>query len=635
MRDEPIAKGTRIALAIAALVAVAAVICVAAYAAAGSEEDGGGGGEIAKPATHTVTYNSMGGSHVAPSEAQDGSTVGYPGAPAWGGRAFMGWFKDQSLTVPWSFATDRVYGDVTLYAKWEALASAEEPSYRVSFDAGGGTPIPDITGVDYGSRIAEPPAPSKTGYGFGGWYRDASLTVQWSFASDRVTGDVTLYARWSPDRFVITYHMSAASGDVETRYAYYGQQYDLISPSREGYGFAGWFLMPGGVNIYAGSDDPDNETPYAGGVWTLMSGLDLYAYWTGSQSLAYSEVDGGLSISQTAEMSGYVAIPEYVSGVKVVSIPNGSTSGKQSFSNSTAITGISIPATVETIGQYAFYKCSNLESLDFAPGSGLKSIGNQAFRSCAKLSSDLEIPASVEIIGDWAFNGCAKLNSISFGDESLLTGIGQDAFSGCVALGGDLEIPASVEKIGTNAFNGCAKLESLSFGEDSELTEIGSASFRGCSGLTGSLDIPAKVITISTYAFEGCSKLGPLSFEDGDDQMKIMANAFQNCSGLTGILVLPSKLTMIGNQAFQGCSKISGALVVPSSVTQIGQNAFRSCTGITTAFIPSSVTTMGANAFTGCTSLQYIDLQADSVPSGWPVNWSGAATVRTGQPVPQ
>lgn len=70
--------------------------------------------------------------------------------------------------------------------------------YTVTFNANGGTPVPPAQTVAGGDTAAAPPAPAKTDFSFGGWYRDAAFTAPWNFAADTVTANITLYARWNP-----------------------------------------------------------------------------------------------------------------------------------------------------------------------------------------------------------------------------------------------------------------------------------------------------------------------------------------------------------------------------------------------------------------------------------------------------
>lgn len=82
-------------------------------------------------------------------------------------------------------------GNVTLYAKWE-----EEPeSFTVSFDTDGGSDVPSVTVLD-GETFDKPDDPTKEGFTFEGWYKEAELTNIWAFETDTVTANITLYAKW-------------------------------------------------------------------------------------------------------------------------------------------------------------------------------------------------------------------------------------------------------------------------------------------------------------------------------------------------------------------------------------------------------------------------------------------------------
>lgn len=65
----------------------------------------------------------------------------------------------------------------------------------VLFATSGGSFISPATGLSAGDCMTEPPAPTKEGYTFGGWYTDEDCTHAWNFA-DGIPGDMTLYAKW-------------------------------------------------------------------------------------------------------------------------------------------------------------------------------------------------------------------------------------------------------------------------------------------------------------------------------------------------------------------------------------------------------------------------------------------------------
>ncbi|BBH22513.1 hypothetical protein Back11_38580 [Paenibacillus baekrokdamisoli] len=69
-----------------------------------------------------------------------------------------------------------------------------------SFDSQYGSAVPYITGIGSGSRIEAPSAPVRAGFTFGGWYKDLSYAGPWQFDADTVNADITLYAKWIPNK---------------------------------------------------------------------------------------------------------------------------------------------------------------------------------------------------------------------------------------------------------------------------------------------------------------------------------------------------------------------------------------------------------------------------------------------------
>lgn len=72
----------------------------------------------------------------------------------------------------------------------------EAPVYTVTFDSQGGSGVTSQS-VAYGGKATEPTAPTREGYTFSGWYTDTTYATAWNFASDTVTGNMTLYAKWT------------------------------------------------------------------------------------------------------------------------------------------------------------------------------------------------------------------------------------------------------------------------------------------------------------------------------------------------------------------------------------------------------------------------------------------------------
>ncbi len=166
----------------------------------------GGGGDI-DPITYTVTFDSNGGSAVGSVTVTEGEGVTKPTDPTKDDNTFLGWFKDSDLTEEWSFDTDKVASDITLYARWMKNPQPTPETYTVTFDSNGGSAVGSVT-VTEGETVAKPQAPTREDYTFEGWYKNSDLTEEWSFDSDKVTENVTLYAKWKPKFEKVTYSLN-------------------------------------------------------------------------------------------------------------------------------------------------------------------------------------------------------------------------------------------------------------------------------------------------------------------------------------------------------------------------------------------------------------------------------------------
>jgi len=113
--------------------------------------------------------------------------------------------------------------------------------YRVTFDANGGaaTTASDMTGTD--SKLSSLPTPTRTGYTFNGWFTEKTGGTQVS-TNTVFSADATIYARWTPITYTITYIL--AGGAVEpanpTNYTAETTTFTLNNPTRTDYTFAGW-----------------------------------------------------------------------------------------------------------------------------------------------------------------------------------------------------------------------------------------------------------------------------------------------------------------------------------------------------------------------------------------------------------
>jgi hypothetical protein len=190
--------------------------------------------------------------------------------------------------------------------------------------------------------------------------------------------------------------------------------------------------------------------------------------------------------------------------------------------------------SVTSIGQYAFYQCYGLTSV--------------------------EIPNSVNKINYRTFSGCHGLTSIEI--PNSVTSIGKEAFSSCSGLV-SVVIPNSVTSIESDAFNGCYAIKEVYI---SDLTAWCNIEYGGYSSnplghaQAGNLYLNGTMITKLVIP---------------DDVTSIRIYAFRNCKGLTSIEI-PNSVTSIGCYAFYGCSGLT-SVTIPNSVTSIGYDVFYAC----------------------------------------------------------
>ena len=328
---------------------------------------------------------------------------------------------------------------------------------------------------------------------------------------------------------------------------------------------------------------------------------------------------GELTISGTGDMTDWSysseapwkdRAPDF--SVKFVKIENGVTSiGDYAFYCCSSLESITIGNSVTDIGDYAFSGCG-LTSIDI-PDSVIN-IGDWAFYDCGNLAS-VAIGNGVTSIGDWAFCFCTSLISITIPDS--VTNIGECAFENCASLT-NIDIPDGVIIMGGAVFNECTCLESVTIGNG--VTSIGYGAFRSCCNLKSiwvDADNPVYSSDENGVLFNKDKTellLYPAgkpstSYKIPDNVTRIGVGTFFECRNLTSVTI-PDSVTSIGHSAFFGCENLA-IVDIPDGVTSIDIRAFFECSGLTTITIPASVVDIGAEAFRSC-SLTGITVDEDN-----------------------
>ncbi|WP_242831098.1 InlB B-repeat-containing protein [Desulfosporosinus meridiei] len=222
------------------------------------------------PNTYRVTFDSNEGSPVAAiSNVTANTTVTLPEAPDKEGYTFAGWYTDNGTFENEFTGSTPVTGDLTVYAKWTLL---QPNTYRVTFDSNEGSPVAAISNVTANATVTLPEAPDKEGYTFAGWYTDNETFENEFTGSTPVTGDLTVYAKWTelpPNTYRVTFDSNEGSPVAAISNVTANATVTLPeAPEKEGYTFAGWY-----------TDNGDFENEFTGST-PVTGDLTVYAKWT-------------------------------------------------------------------------------------------------------------------------------------------------------------------------------------------------------------------------------------------------------------------------------------------------------------------------------------------------------------------
>lgn len=204
-----------------------------------------------------ITFDTQGGSSVPAQAVAIGGTASVPETPTRDGYVFSKWTTDVAGEHEYDFATT-VSAPITLYAQWTEAKT-------VTFDVQGGSEIA-AQQVQTGKSAVRPENPERVGYAFAGWYTSADTSGSEYDFTAAVNDDVTLYAKWTPNMYAVTFDSQGGSAVDAQQVAYGGYATQPATPTRDGYTFVGW------------TTDAAGTTPYGFGM-PVTGDITLYAKW--------------------------------------------------------------------------------------------------------------------------------------------------------------------------------------------------------------------------------------------------------------------------------------------------------------------------------------------------------------------
>ena len=166
---------------------------------------------------YTITFDTNGGSEIAPITQDYGTEIAAPANPTRKGYTFKGWDKEIPETMPAE--------NITVKAQWKIN------QYTIAFDTNGGSEIAPIT-QDYGTEITAPDNPTRKGYTFKGWEKEIPKTMP--------AEDITVKAQWEINQYTITFDTNGGSEIAPITQDYGTEIAAPANPTRKGYTFKGW-----------------------------------------------------------------------------------------------------------------------------------------------------------------------------------------------------------------------------------------------------------------------------------------------------------------------------------------------------------------------------------------------------------
>ncbi|MBQ8352428.1 MAG: leucine-rich repeat protein [Clostridia bacterium] len=313
--------------------------------------------------------------------------------------------------------------------------------------------------------------------------------------------------------------------------------------------------------------------PFAGKQITLAAGTQKYKIENG----ALYSADGKQLLLATDAKDAFV-VPEGVESI-----------GEYAFAES-AITSVSLPATLKELGEGAFMG-SSLSAVEFADGIELSEIKAYTFRESQ--IANVALPASVQIVGDYAFSS-TPITGFAFTGKAL----GDGVFAYCRALD-SIELCDGIEKMGSNTFYQCQSLKTVRM---PSVKELGTYTFNGATNLE------------SVIFGENATTIGTATFATYSFDYETYTNKYVEVPKLKTV-VMPLAISEIPMNTFYWCTGLTS--IDLGGATHLGEYAFANCTSLREVNGIEKVVSTDKYAFYGCSALTSLSLNALERAGEW------------------
>ncbi|MCK9289588.1 MAG: InlB B-repeat-containing protein [Acholeplasmataceae bacterium] len=246
-----------------------------------------------KKTKYLVVFETDGGSKIQNVEVSKGKLVPEPSTPLKEGYQFDDWYLDEAKTKKFNFKTEKIKADTTIYANWQIK------TFQITFDTDGGSEV-EMVEVEYQGLLSKPVNPTKEGYAFVGWYHDSEKEYQWDFLVDKVSEDLTIYAKWDANSVVVKFEPNNGdeSEEVLVKYGNLVAEPET-EPLKKGHDFIGWF---------SGTEE---EVLWDFATDVVKEELTIYAKWQIHQFEVNFKANGGTEVaSQTIDYNNLIIEPD-------------------------------------------------------------------------------------------------------------------------------------------------------------------------------------------------------------------------------------------------------------------------------------------------------------------------------------